>query len=437
MAEAEDIRIERLGARGDGVAQTANGPLFVPFALPGETWRVPCAAHGRAEAADATLVQPAPDRRAPECVHFGTCGGCVAQHIPDGRYLAWKRAIVAEALRQQGLDDGVVAACRESGPGTRRRAVFTALATKAGTVFGFYRRAAHEIIDIEMCPVLVPEIVQRLSGLRTLCGLLLAPSQSLKLTVVAVGEGLDVVAEGVDAPEDPGVLARIANQADGLGVARLTVGETDVFQRAQPTLQSVAAPIPIPAGVFLQASAVAESQMVAEVQRGTGGAKSVADLFCGIGTFALAVARDVPVAAYDSEADALAALEAAVRQAQGLKPVQVQRRDLFREPLSRTELNAFEVVILDPPRAGARAQSEMLARSDVGKIIAVSCNPGTFARDARILVDGGYVLKSVQPIDQFVYSEHVELVAALERPAKKARARGGRAMGLQRLKANG
>lgn len=408
-----DVQIKRLGARGDGVAETPGGVLFVPFALPGEVWGV------RRDEQDANGLKRLtshPDRREPACRHFGVCGGCVAQHVPVELYLSWKRSIIVEALQQHGIDADV-APCIAIGTGTRRRTILTASQQNGRAVLGYFKRSAHDLVDVDMCPILVPEIVSRLEALRTLAGRLLRRGETLRLTIVAAQEGLDVAVTEVEATRvsDASTRAGLAALADASGFVRLTVAGVEIFQRAQPTLSSNGVSVPIPQGAFLQASAMAEREMAGLVVAAVADAGAVADLFSGLGAFALAIASTARVTAFDTDAVGLDALAAGLRRASGLKPIETVTRDLFREPLSRTELRAFDAVVLDPPRAGAKAQSQMLARSDVATIAAVSCNPGTFARDARILIDGGYQLDRVVPIDQFVYSEHVELVATFSR----------------------
>ncbi len=437
------VVIDRLGVRGDGIAETGDGPVYVPFALPGETWCLPGSGclrgsgslrgSGRLPGSEglpgvaggaAQLVEAAGDRVEPLCKHFGVCGGCCAQHVPPADYAAWKRGLVVDALAQQGLRDVAVGELVTTGPGTRRRAVLTAERHGKRVTLGYHQRASHTLVAIEMCPILVPAIAERLEPLGALAGQLLRPGDRLRMTVVSAGEGLDVTVSDVTVPDAPDALAALATAARDAGLVRLSVSGVPVFQSAQPTLRVAHQAIPLPpGGAFLQASGVAEAEMRALVVAATGSARFIADLFCGVGTFALALAAEAKVDAFDSDGDAVAALGSAVRTAQGLKPVSARQRDLFREPLSRRELSDYDAVVFDPPRTGAKAQAEMLAKSDVATVVAVSCNPGTFARDAHLLVAGGYELTEVTPIDQFVFSEHVELVAVFRKaPAKADRA---------------
>ncbi len=404
-AGSEALTIARLGAQGDGVAETAEGPRFVPFALPGERVRLHAAEQPE-------ILPPAsPQRRAPVCRHFGTCGGCVAQHMSEALYGDWKRGIVVEALRQRGLTPEVAPLVR-IGPGSRRRAVLTAQRRGGRIVLGYHRRRSSELLDLAECPVLVPEIAGQLAGLRAVADALDAPE--LRLTVVATAGGLDIAVEG-GGHRDGKAIAAVARIAAEHRIARIGVGGETLVERAKPVLAVGGVALVPPAGVFLQAVAEAERAMASLVTAAAGKARRVADLFAGIGTFTFPLARRARVLAADGDAKALAALTAAARGASGLKPIETKLRDLYREPLAAQELKQFDAVVLDPPRAGARAQCEALARSAVPAVIYVSCDPATLARDVRTLCDAGYRLEQVTPIDQFLYSAHVEVVAVLRR----------------------
>ncbi|MEM9028301.1 MAG: methyltransferase [Pseudomonadota bacterium] len=423
MDRHRDVIIDRLGSRGDGVADTADGSIYIPFALPGETWRVPL--YDQATAPPVMMTASA-DRTCDVCAHFTACGGCVAQHMPSDLYVGWKRELVVEALGHNGITADV-RPCAPTEAASRRRTILTAKRGPTSVTLGYHRRGAHELIDVTTCPVVVREIADRLDGLRALATQLLASGETMRLTVVAAREGLDVTADAPRLPVDAEAQALLAQCADDAGLVRLTVNGATMFQTSQPTLQVGDIAVPLPPGVFLQASASAEQKMVALVTAAVGNAESVADLFCGLGTFAVALARHARVRAVDTDATALAALDDGLRRAQRRKTVLCVRRDLFREPLSRLELKDFDAVVFDPPRAGAKAQAEMIAKSAVPKVVAVSCNPGTFARDARALIEGGYTLETVVPIDQFVYSEHVEIVASFRRVPQRIRGQRARA----------
>ena len=402
---AGEYDIARLGAQGDGIAETPEGSRFVPFALRGERVRVTGAAMPE-------VIVASPERTAPVCRHFGTCGGCVAQHMSGPLYGEWKRGIVVEALRQHGLAADVAPLVRVT-PGSRRRAVLTARRVGGSVVLGYHQRRSHELVAIAECPVLLPAIVAKLPGLRALADLLAAPET--RMTVLHTQDGLDVSLENGAQLVNPALFAALARVAAKHGLVRVAAGGEIVVERAVPVLSIGGASVVPPSGAFVQASEAAEQQMRDLVVGALGRAKRVADLFCGIGTWTFPIARRARVLAVDGDDAAIAALSAAARNAQGLKPIEILRRDLFREPLSARELKGFDAVVFDPPRAGAKAQAEQLARAEVPVVVAVSCDPGTLARDLRILVDSGYRLEAVTPVDQFEFSAHVETVAVLRR----------------------
>jgi 23S rRNA (uracil1939-C5)-methyltransferase len=406
-----ELRIERLGAQGDGVAQGPSGQLFVPFTLPGELVKVEVAPDkSRAEAL--AILEPSPERIAPVCQYFGTCGGCALQHMDLGSYLAWKREQVVAALASRGLEVPVEEV-RAVPLASRRRAVFSLGRTARGVALGYRGARSHGIVDIAACPVLSPGLASRLPKLKAALTPLLGGKREARITVTEIGEGLDLVVEGIR--PSPSLLAKLAAAGASLGAARITVGEECVILAGEPTVRLSGAEVRLPPGAFLQASREAEAALVGLVKQGAGRSKRVADLFAGIGTFTFALAEGAEVDAFEQDEAAIAALGQAARATPKLKPVRTFARDLFRAPLSKAELARYDAVVLDPPRAGAKAQAETLAASSVPKIVMVSCNPGTCARDLRILVDGGYRITRVVPVDQFLFSPHIELVVWLER----------------------
>jgi 23S rRNA (uracil1939-C5)-methyltransferase len=406
MRDAPALDIVRLGGQGDGIALVADGERFVPFALPGE--RVREASQGL----PAILSSPSPERRAPICKHFGTCGGCVAQHMSDALYAEWKRGIVVEALRHRGIDAEVAPLARIP-PASRRRAVLTAQRTASGVVLGYHRRRSHELFAVEECPVLTPAIALQLAALRAVIATL--DATDVRVTVLATPSGLDVELDA-EKPALASKVARLVQAAAPLArIARVSTNGATVFEHTRPMLDIDGTAVVPPPGAFVQAVGEAERLMAEAVLQATPRAKRIADLFTGIGTFTLRLARRARVLAIDSDRRAIAALEAAARQGQGLKPIETRVRDLFRDPLSPRELDVFDAVVFDPPYAGAKVQAEALARAKVPVVAAVSCNPATLARDLRILVDGGYRIERIVPIDQFLYSAHVETVAILRR----------------------
>ena len=406
-----DLIIETLGSRGDGIAQYNGDPVYIPFTLPGERVRVKIQ-DGRGEVLE--ILEASPERCEPLCRHFGTCGGCSLQHLSSQSYLEWKHEQIRAAFLSRGLDVAIEPVIPAK-PGTRRRAVLAARRTRSGVLLGFSRRLSHQIIDMQECPVLRDRIVKALPDLREMLGMLLTRKGQARVTVVDSLNGLDVSIEGVREVSDPDLLMTLAEFSERLDLARLTIAGEVLATRRAPVLNFGGINCAPPPGAFVQATSEAEKSLVSHVLSACRDAPRVADLFCGSGTFALPLALRSEVLAVEMEEDALGAIENAVRQAQGLKPLTTARRDLFREPLTSMEMDAFDAVVFDPPKAGARAQAMELAQSGVCKVIAVSCNPATLARDIRILVDGGYKLSHVTPVDQFLFSEHIEVVAVLER----------------------
>lgn len=405
MTEYRDVIIARVGAQGDGVADVGGAQIFVPYVLAGERVAIDVE-DGRARVV--AIERPSADRVAPVCAHFCACGGCSVQHMAPVLYAEWKRDNVVAAFKSRGLDvvvDPVVIP-----GGVRRRATF---AIDRGRV-GFHAAASREIVPIEMCPVLDPKIVALLPSLRELGRTLGITGEDARATVMLTDAGLDVVLSGVKAE----TLARrtaLSDYAQRQKLARISLGSDTVFEVLPPRLHFGAAEVDVPAAAFVQAMAEAEQEIVGRILAAVGKARAVADLFSGCGAFTFPLAARARVDAFDGESQAIAALGAAARRTPKLKPVTAQVRDLFREPLSALELNAYEAIVFDPPRAGAEAQAQRIARSKVKTVVGVSCNPATLARDARILVDGGYKLRSVTPIDQFHYSAHIEAVAVFVR----------------------
>ncbi len=407
---AETVRIASLGAGGDGIAETAEGRVFIPLTLPGETVEIERSGN-RGELT--RIVEASLDRVAPVSPHYGLCGGCSVQHMALPAYHAWKHDIVVRSLALHGIEVPVepIVPVR---PGTRRRAVFSAVTTPRGVLLGFNRRHNDEIVPLAECPVLLPGIVERLPLLRQIAALAVKPRKRARITVLSADNGLDIaIADGGRVSDAASV--RIAAFSQDAGIARLTADGTTLFQNRTPEIAVDGAALFPPPGGFVQAVQAAEEAMAAAVLAHVRDAKAVADLFCGIGTFTLRLARRSAVTGVESEPALLAALDQAARRARGRKAIRPMRRDLFVNPVSPVELNAFDAVVFDPPAAGAKRQSEALAASRVPTVVAVSCNPATLARDARILIDGGYRLNRVLPVDQFLWSAEIEVVACFSR----------------------
>ncbi|RIY03379.1 class I SAM-dependent RNA methyltransferase [Aureimonas flava] len=407
---SEQVAIDALGTRGDGIAREPS-TVFVPFALPGETVTIERQG-GRGQLL--SVDHASPERRDAPCPHFGRCGGCDLQHLGDRLYAHFKRDLVVDALAREGLSPEV-APLEPCAPGSRRRAVFTAVRAGPRVLFGFHEALSHRIAPIETCLVAVPEIVARLKRFERLATLLIDRKRELRMTVTRTQTGLDVAIEQTAKLSAELRQSAIAWGAEDQAVARLSVDGETLIENRVPTIDVAGVAVPFPAGAFLQAVAGAENRMAEIALAHLAPSKAVADLFCGFGAFTLRLARHHAVHAAEFDAPALASLEKARRAASGLKPVTVERRDLFRRPLTAKELARFDGVLFDPPRAGAEAQAREIAASGVRRVAAVSCNPVTLARDAAILVAGGYRLLRVTPIDQFLWSHHVEAVALFER----------------------
>ena len=411
------LTVSRIGHRGDAIADTPNGSVFVPLALPGEV--VEAEIEGD-RARLISILEPSPDRVDPICRYVGQCGGCVFQHWRAEPYQAWKRELVVTALERAGLDVQVSPLRAAHGLG-RRRATFHARGTGGGgqvgrepLSVGFAGRRSHAIVAIDSCPVLAPSLAGALPAACTIAQALAPLDKPLDIQVTATETGLDMDVRG-SGPLKPARVAAIGEAASKHRLARLTRHGELVLQREPPMITMGRARVPLPPGSFLQATSEGEAVLAEEVMQAVGGAKRVADLFCGVGTFALRLAEKARVSAFEFSDTAIEALNKAARNASGLKPITAESRDLFRRPLVPLELKAFDAVVFDPPRQGAEAQARQLALSKVPLVVGVSCDPATFARDARILVDGGYRLERVVPVDQFLYSSHVELVGVFRR----------------------
>ena len=410
----EQLSIAGIGHRGDGIADTPAGAVYVPYTLPGETVTVePVAGHPDRR----TLLHvdtPSTERIAPVCKHFGVCGGCAVQHWAFPRYLEWKRSLVIDALSHASIETPVDQVVDAHGKG-RRRAVLHARRPGANLLqVGFAAPRAHHIVAIDECPILAPGLDGCIPAAWAIAEVLRAAGKPLDIHFTASDRGLDVDVRG-SGPLPPARLTELAKLADKYGLARITRHGELVLQRIEPVLKIGRADVPLPPGAFLQATAEGEATLARLVLGHIGKSKRVADLFSGIGTFALRLAETARVVAVDGEASAIKALERGIKSAPGFKPIEAKARDLFRNPLVAMELKAFDAVVFDPPRQGAERQAQELAASKVPLVVGVSCDASTFARDARLLIDGGYRLTSVTPVDQFRYSQHVEMVGKFER----------------------
>ncbi len=408
-----EVLIEAVGGEGDGIAA---GPLYAPFTLPGE--RVRLAAGPQRREVEAVL-EASPQRVAPPCPHFGVCGGCALQHWEHEAYLAWKVERLIGTLARERIETQILPAFAAQ-PHTRRRlALHARQGKKDAARLGFKTRKSWDVVDISACPIADPSLEAALPALRRLAAPLFEhPKSAPTLHVTLTDTGIDVDISGVER-KSGGLSAdarmRMAEVAAEADLARVTLDGEVAYLARQPTVRLGPATVALPAGAFLQATPQAEAAMVAMAAEAAAGAERIADLFCGVGTFTFALAQIAPVLAADGAAPAVRALNAAVATAPGLHGVTAEARDLTRRPVLAEEMKRIDTVVFDPPRAGAAEQSAEIARSGVARAIAVSCNPATFVRDARTLVDAGFTLERVLPVDQFLWSPHVELVGVFSR----------------------
>jgi 23S rRNA (uracil1939-C5)-methyltransferase len=405
-----DFEIIAMGAQGDGV--TGEG-VFIPLTLPGEAVRARRSGD-RAELISVARASPA--RVLPPCPHFGDCGGCALQHWAAAPYLDWKVDQVRTALGRMRLETEISLAFAAP-PGSRRRLALHARREGKAVILGFKARRAWRVVPITVCDIAEPALVAALPTLRALAAPFLAsPKSAPTLHVTLTASGLDIDVTGVERP-GPSADARVrlgamAAEAD---VARLTLAGETLYQARQVMMRIGPANVALAPGAFLQATAGAEEAMAGIVAGAAQGARRVADLYCGVGTFAFRLAAAAPVLAADSSAPAIAALKSALASAPGLKPITAQARDLDRRPVLAEDLKGMDLAVFDPPRAGAAIQTAELGRSGLTRVIAVSCNPATFGRDAKILTDAGFRLDWVRVVDQFLWSPHIELVALFSR----------------------
>lgn len=399
--------IERLGHRGDGVAR---GPVFAARTLPGET--VTGDLDGD-RLSNIRIVVPSADRVSPPCSHYKSCGGCALQHAADDFVASWKEDVIRAALAAQDIETTFRAAAI-SPPGSRRRATLTGHRTKKGAQVGFHARASDRVAAVPNCRVLTTAILKALPDLEALTRLGASRASRIRLQVTDTETGLDIVVSDAK-PLDRALRIELATWCNKADPARLVWNTEQVAQLRAPIVSFGSHMVSPPPGSFLQATAHGQAALVAAVIEMVEGAKHVVDLFSGCGTFALPLAERTQVHAVEGSAQMLLALDHGWRHASGLKHVTTEARDLFRRPLDRDDLARFDVAVIDPPRAGAEAQAIQLAASAISRIAFVSCDPVTFARDAKILIRGGFRLEWVQMVDQFRWSPHIELAACFTR----------------------
>jgi 23S rRNA (uracil1939-C5)-methyltransferase len=417
--ELVELAIERVGARGDGIAQYRGDPVFVPFTVPGDHVRARLGArrHGGREGFVVDWLASGPGRGAPRCRHFGTCGGCALQHLDHESYQRIKLGVLHSALERVGIDPGVVGPMRLVPP-ERRRArlgISRPRDPRLPARVGYRERFRHNLVDLRECPVLEPALFALIGRLPQVARDLIPPGGSAEATLTRTDSGIDLLMEAAERPELSAceVLARFAEECDLARIVWRSGPDELVVVEHRPVrvlLSGIA--VPFPPGAFLQASLSAEMILVEEVLSAVGPARPAVDLFAGLGAFAFALACDGPVHAVEGDVGTAAAL---ARAAADQPRATVERRDLARNPLPADALSRYAAAVFDPPRAGAARQAEALAASAVATVIAISCNPASFARDAATLVSGGYRLERVTPVDQFVWTPHLELAATFRR----------------------
>lgn len=424
-----ELTIARLGQRGEGLALSDRGFIAVPFALPGE---IVVAEIDGDRARLAEIRRPSPERIAPFCPVYSICGGCAVQALAPAPYAEWKRGLVVDAFARARLEAPVAALIDAHGEGRRRATFHARVEEDAGgrkrVDLGFMQARAHRIVPIDACPILSPGMAGAIEAARAAATVLIPLDKPLDIVVTATLEGLDVDLRGAG-PLSFAYRQALITVAERFDLARISNHGETIIERRAPFVRMGASLVAPPPGAFLQATAAGEQALADLVLAATTGAVKVADLFAGVGTFALRLAERATVHAVEGEKSATIALARAAGASKGLKALTVETRDLFQRPLAGLELAAYDAVVFDPPRAGAEAQARTLAESKVPLVVGVSCNVQSFSRDAKILVDGGYLLESVTPVDQFRHSAHVEMVGVFRRPVVARSKRPRRLLG--------
>ena len=406
--------ITGMGGEGDGVAP---GPLFVAFTLPGERVRLAGGGGDRRDLLE--VLEASGERVEPPCPHFGACGGCALQHWADAPYLSWKVERLRQTLARERIETEILAPVAAR-PHTRRRlALHARRGSRDAARLGFKARRSWDLVAISTCEIADPRLVAALPGLARMAAPLFEhPKSAPTLHVTLTASGLDVDITGVER-KSGGLSAdgrmRLAEAAAAADLARATLDGEVAYMARQPTVRLGPATVALPAGAFLQATPEAEAAMASFAAGAAAGATRIADLFCGVGTFTFPLAEIAPVYAAEASPEAVRALSGAIATAPALKPITAEARDLTRRPMLAEEMKKTDVIVFDPPRAGAAEQAAEIARSGAPRAVAVSCNPATFARDARTLIDAGFRLTRILPVDQFLWSAHLELVGVFER----------------------
>jgi len=402
--------VSALGARGDGIITVDDKPRFIPNAVPGDV------VHLDASGAVSHL-EPGQNHAAPRCSPYERCGGCSLQHLSDDLYAYWIKIAITRALQQHDLTADILPA-KVTPPKTRRRCTLSGRWKGQSFILGFAGEKSHDLADLPDCSVLAPDLHALIAPLQALMQGYVQKRQNLRVSLTLAANGVDVLLEGIDFDDvnlrqDVAAFAQTHRQL--CRVVGRDRGFTDIlYQTEAPFMRFSGAMVALPIGAFTQATPQGEAALVDCIMAALGTPKSIADLFSGIGTLSCALAQSGKVDAYEGSKAAVDALHKA-RLLKGAHGLTAHHRDLFRRPLTARELGQYDTVVLDPPRAGAKAQCETIAGSKCEQVLYVSCNPNTFARDAHMLVSGGFSLKEIQPVGQFLWSQHIELMARFER----------------------
>lgn len=408
--------VDTIGAYGDGVVTVDAEKIFVPYTAPSD--HIKLETRGQ-KGQLLELLNAGPDRMDPPCAYYGRCGGCAFQHVTRDFYVKWKKAQIVSALVAAGISEAPIANMVEIDPATRHRAQFSVQRSGKDVQLGYFEKRSRNIIPIDNCLVLHPKLQAKLKALRALAGAVPREWASFSIAVTLYSNGLDVnfiSSKRLSEPTPTGMQSLAKMMAD-VGVIRVSLGGEVLMAINQPVISFDGISVSPPPGAFLQASQMGQAALIGLVVTAAKDSKKIIDLFAGCGTFSLPLSKTATVEAVDSDAGAIGALKTAAAVAQGYKanPVKTGIRNLFENPFRASELNKFDAIVIDPPRAGAIEQMREIAVSKVRRVVSVSCDLKTFSRDAKILLEGGYVLTQLTPVDQFVYSPHIELVGVFER----------------------
>lgn len=420
MTDVLEVIISEIGVGGDGVSQGPDGQIFVPMALEGERVKIRLGKKGRFGYKSELLeiIDESPDRIKPTCQHFGSCGGCQMQYMPDALYTEWMKESVAATLAHHGHEDTVVNEPIISPEASRRRVNLKVLKTAGGIVLGFNKRASHQLVSLKECPVTRSEITDIFKPLKKVLNDIFPPRKAGEVAITLTASGIDLL---IDAPmeislEQREALVDFANAHDIASLNWNDRGFMDpVIIRGEAVMNFAGAQVPLPPSSFIQATDEGEAALVNLVLKGVEGCRRVADLFSGIGTFTFPLAKKAQVLAVEGFKPASDACQAGINRSTGFKQIINKHRDLYRRPMTAKELKGFDAVVFDPPRAGAKEQVDALKDSDIPTLVAVSCSPNSFGRDGRILKEGGYTLDSVTPVGQFRWTPHIELVGVYKK----------------------